>query len=101
MGHLDQNNFSSEALGIVTRTGPGVQRVQSGDSVLCIGNGNFGTHMYAHQNGCVKIGATDNSEGMATMPVVFCTALYALVTLGRLQEGEVVPSLPSDSPIAH
>lgn len=56
LGYIDQTFFSCEASGVVTRIGSAVKRVQPGDRVVCVGKGNYGSFMYAHENGCVRAG---------------------------------------------
>lgn len=91
-GSFHSESLSHEGAGIVRRVGSGVTNVKVGDKVCWMGKGLFGNierfkAMHLHQ-------MHDNDglsfEEMAGMPLVFATAIYGLLYLGRLRKGEKV-----------
>ena len=90
MGQLAGNNLGCECAGTVTRIGNSVD-LKPGDRVLCCTNtGAFSTHARAHETSVARIPPPMSFCAAAALPTAFCTAYYALFTLGHLQEGESV-----------
>jgi NADPH:quinone reductase-like Zn-dependent oxidoreductase len=83
------DGFGLEAAGVVSRTGPNVERLRVGDRVMLIGRGGFGTRVVASENHCEKIPNGLSFEDAATMPCVFATAIYSIFTIGNLKRGQV------------
>ncbi|RYP06624.1 hypothetical protein DL765_009421 [Monosporascus sp. GIB2] len=91
-GSFHSESLSHEGAGIVRRVGSGVTDVKVGDKVCWMGKGLFGNierfkAMHLHQ--------MRDKDGlgfgeMAGMPLVFATAVYGLLYLGRLKKGEKV-----------
>jgi NADPH:quinone reductase-like Zn-dependent oxidoreductase/malonyl CoA-acyl carrier protein transacylase/SAM-dependent methyltransferase len=75
-----------ESCSVVTRVGSQVTGLKIGDRVIGCKTGSFTTKMVLDENLCVKIPEIANLSHAeaATMPVVVCTALYALQDLARL-----------------
>ncbi|KAI5784766.1 hypothetical protein EDC01DRAFT_208974 [Geopyxis carbonaria] len=92
MGQVDQHFFSVEAAGIISRVGEGVTSVAVGDRVVCMGEGYYGTYKRVPADLCIRVDDEDKGRltEMATMPVVFCTVLYALFEVARLKKGESI-----------
>lgn len=84
-----------ESCSVVTRVGSRVSSLKIGDRVIACKTGSFTTKMVLSEKLCVKIPATASlsDEEAATMPVVLCTAIYALQDLARLDSSKV--STPS------
>ncbi len=77
----------SEAAGIVTDTGPGVEHVQPGDRVLVPGG--FAEEVVVAASHVVPLPDTVSFETAAAFRSSYCTAYYALQR-GRLKAGEVL-----------
>ena len=77
----------SEAAGIVTDTGPGVEHVQPGNRVLVPGG--FAEEVVVAASHVVPLPDTVSFETAAAFRSSYCTAYYALQR-GRLKAGEVL-----------
>lgn len=84
-GHLGQ-----ECSGIVTETGSKVTTVSVGDRVCASGRETFSTILECSALQVVPIPNDMSFAEAASIPAVFCTAYYSLVTIARLQRGESV-----------
>jgi acyl transferase domain-containing protein/NADPH:quinone reductase-like Zn-dependent oxidoreductase len=91
-GSFHSESLSHEGAGIVRRVGSGVTDVKVGDKVCWMGKGLFGNierfkaihlHQFSDKDGV-------SFEEIAGMPLVFATAVYGLLYLGRLRKGEKV-----------
>ena len=89
-GRHHSNTFSDECSGIVTTVGDSVSDLKPGDRVYCQSFAKFGNFVRDKASFCQKLQPKDTFEAVATMPIAFCTAIYGLVTLGRLSRGETV-----------
>lgn len=89
-GRFDLNNLSTECSGVVTKVGNAVHDFQTGDNVYGIAPGNFGNYVRAPAASVQKISFEQNHAKMASMPVVYMTAVYAFIHLARLSRGETV-----------
>lgn len=90
-GSFHSESLSHEGAGIVRRVGAGVTDVKVGDKVCWMGKGLFGNierfkamHLHPMREESLSF------EEMAGMPLVFATAVYGLLHLGRLKKGEKV-----------
>ncbi|KAF2972455.1 hypothetical protein GQX73_g1158 [Xylaria multiplex] len=91
-GSFHSESLSHEGAGIVCRVGSGVTNVKVGDKVCWMGKGLFGNierfkAIHLHQ---MKDEDGVSFEEMAGLPLVFATAVYGLLYLGRLKKGEKV-----------
>ncbi|KAH8200418.1 hypothetical protein TruAng_005447 [Truncatella angustata] len=91
-GSFHSESLSHEGAGIVRRIGSGVTGVKVGDKVCWMGKGLFGNierfkAMHLHE---IRDEDGLSFEEMAGMPLVFATAVYGLLYLGRLKKGEKV-----------
>ncbi|KAH6985281.1 hypothetical protein EDB80DRAFT_823232, partial [Ilyonectria destructans] len=91
-GSFHSESLSHEGAGIVRRVGSSVTEVKVGDKVCWMGKGLFGNierlkAMHLHQ---MHDGNGFSFEEMAGVPLVFATAVYGLLYLGRLKKGEKV-----------
>ncbi|CAN8103246.1 unnamed protein product [Discula destructiva] len=91
-GSFHSESLSHEGSGIVRRVGSGVTDVKVGDKVCWMGKGLFGNierfkaihlHKFSEEDGL-------SFEEIASMPLIFATAVYGLLYLGRLKKGEKV-----------
>ena len=80
--------IGGEGAGIVLEVGPGVTRFVPGERVMGLLPGSFGPEAVADQRTIVPVPDGWSFAQAAAVPVVFLTAYYALVELGRLQPGE-------------
>ena len=90
IGKFDANNFSCEFCGIITKVGTRVHGFVPGDRVYGPVRGNFGNVIRGPAIFLQKTAATDKPEDMASIPICYMTAVYALMHLARLTAGEKV-----------
>ncbi|KAH8653815.1 hypothetical protein BX600DRAFT_527092 [Xylariales sp. PMI_506] len=80
------NDLSSEYAGTVTRIGDNVTGLAVGDRVYGVGRGHFGNYTRVPAAFAHRLQPTDDIEEVATMPLVYMTALYALQHVARIQK---------------
>jgi NADPH:quinone reductase-like Zn-dependent oxidoreductase len=92
-GRFDGNNLSSEYSGVITSAGANAG-FAVGDPVYGLGKGHFGNYVRVPAALAQKVGSSDSDVlvALATMPVVFMTAVYAFEHLTRLRRGQKVPT---------
>jgi NADPH:quinone reductase-like Zn-dependent oxidoreductase len=88
MGQLAQPYIGIECSGIVSSVGKNVQHLKVGQRVMALPLGGYSTFARCKASSAAPLPANMSFEVGATVPVVFCTAYYALFDLGHLQEGE-------------
>jgi NADPH:quinone reductase-like Zn-dependent oxidoreductase len=81
--------FGYEAAGVVQRIGPDVKNLAIGDRVVVMAFGTFTTDLITTEILCEKFPDNMSFVDGASMPSVFATAIYSLVDIARLQEGQV------------
>ncbi|MFI7319559.1 SDR family NAD(P)-dependent oxidoreductase [Streptomyces venezuelae] len=87
----DKGTFAgSEGAGYVTEVGPGVTHLGVGDRVMGLFEGAFAPVAVADARMVVPVPEGWSLQEAAAVPVVFLTAWYGLVDLGRLQAGETL-----------
>ena len=89
LGQVD-GYLGHDCSGIVTQTGGKVTHVSVGDRVCALGRETFSTVLECNALQAVKIPDNMNFTDAAAIPAVFCTSLYSLVNVARLQAGESV-----------
>lgn len=92
MGFIGQkNDLGFEASGIVRSIGPGPhdQILHIGDRVSVVGPSMFRTSVVVKSTQCCKSPAKLSLQSVATVPCVYATAIYSLLTVGRLESGQV------------
>jgi NADPH:quinone reductase-like Zn-dependent oxidoreductase/acyl carrier protein len=77
-----------ECAGRVVTIGDGVTDFAPGDPVLALTNGAFSSHVTTPVSRVARRPAGLRPEEAASVPAVFMTAYYGLVTLARLSRGE-------------
>ncbi|MEU7305732.1 SDR family NAD(P)-dependent oxidoreductase [Streptomyces sp. NPDC007206] len=83
-------DFGLEGAGVVTETGPGVTGLRAGDRVLGMFPSAYGPVAVADARTVARIPDGWTFAQAATVPIVFLTAYYALVDLGRIEPGQSV-----------
>lgn len=91
MGVVDgtTDGIGLEGSGIIRQIGPDVERLHIGDRVLIFGKGCFATRYITSAKLCAKIPDNLSFEEAATMPCVYSTVIYSLMTVGKLEKGQV------------
>ncbi|KAH7256097.1 hypothetical protein BKA59DRAFT_389484 [Fusarium tricinctum] len=84
------NDLSSEYAGIITKVGANVTELSVGDRVYGVGRGHFGNYTRVPAAFACKLQPGDNSVEMATMPLVYMTAVYALERIAHLRRGQKI-----------
>ncbi|KAG9698620.1 ketoacyl-synt-domain-containing protein, partial [Aureobasidium melanogenum] len=80
-----------ECAGVVTRTSAhNIERLAVGDRVVVMAPGHFLTHERFPEWACQKLEADEDFNVVATLPVVYATAIYGLHHRAHIQEGESV-----------
>ena len=78
-----------EAAGIVRAVGPDVKNLQIGNRVMTLSGNNVASLVTDSESYVVKIPDKLSLADAATMPFAYTTALYALLQVGGLEEGQV------------
>ena len=79
-----------ECSGVVTAVGSKVTDISPGTRVCAMATGAYANFARVPQHKVAKIPESLGFTEAASIPVVFCTAHYALLEIGRLCEGESV-----------
>ncbi|KAI9692847.1 MAG: Type I Iterative PKS [Bathelium mastoideum] len=82
--------FGYEASGVVRRVGPNVTKLGVGDRTVLTGIKNFSTVVTSSELLHEKLPDDMSFAEGASMPLVFMTAIYSLVDIGRLEKGQSV-----------
>ena len=90
MGQIPDSMLGFEASGIITHVGQHVSSFKSGDKVCTLGSGAHRTIFRNKADFCQKIPDGLSFEEAATLPLVHCTAYYALVHIARVQPKQTV-----------
>nr|BAO66529.1 type I polyketide synthase [Streptomyces sp. MJ635-86F5] len=83
-------SIGSEIAGVVTEVGPDVAEAAVGDRVMGLASGAFGPVAVVDHRMVAPFPAAWSFAQAASVPVVFLTAYFGLVDLGRLKRGESV-----------
>lgn len=90
LGNLNENKLGVDVAGIVTRVGSGVTSVKPGDRVMTASCDTFANFVRFPSQGAIPMPESMSFEDAASMPLIFLTAFYSLVTAGQLQRGETI-----------
>ena len=90
LGHISYRDLGQECSGIITAVGGKISDLALGDRVCAITRGSFATSVRTPHHVVAKIPSEMDFNLGASIPVVFCTAYYALINAGRLAYGESV-----------
>ncbi|KAI1462952.1 polyketide synthase [Daldinia caldariorum] len=89
-GRFDMNNFSSEFSGVVDKVGADVVDFRPGDKVYGMGKGHFGNYVRTPARLAQRMQEGDDFVDVATMPLVYMTAIYAFEHATKLKKNEKV-----------
>lgn len=90
MGQIAVEDLGAECSGIVTKVGQQVKDIEVGDRVACVHLGAFANRIRTPAATVQAIPGSMNFATAAALPVIFCTAHYALNHVARLQFGESI-----------
>ena len=90
LAQVPHHELGSECSGVVISTGKNVTHLSPGDRVCGLAVGTFGHHTRTPSLLVSKIPEQMSFAIAASIPVVFCTALYSLRMVARLQKGESI-----------
>lgn len=90
MGQLPSPYIGIECAGIVSRIGSNVNSLAVGDRVCAMSHGAYSALARCPETSAARIPSSMSFELAASIPVVYCTAYYGLIELGRLEEGEKI-----------
>jgi NADPH:quinone reductase-like Zn-dependent oxidoreductase len=85
----NEHGMGLEASGIVRQVGPRVAHLQPGDKVHVIGTGLLSTSVTTASQFCFPVASDMSLEDAATVPIGYATAIYSLLTVGQLENGQV------------
>jgi NADPH:quinone reductase-like Zn-dependent oxidoreductase len=86
---LSPPTFGYEATGIVRRVGPKAGKLSVGDRVALIGFDVFASTVTTTEKLCERLPDELDFTSGASMPLVFATAIYPLISVGGLEKGQV------------
>ncbi|KAL9069203.1 MAG: hypothetical protein Q9157_006247 [Trypethelium eluteriae] len=90
-----------EASGIVRKIGPNVKGLRPGDRVFMFEYGSFSTRIVTSANHVARIPDELSFEEAATMPCVYGTVIYSLMTIGRLEKDQIFATVGSEDKIQY
>ena len=90
MGQLSYQSLGLECSGVVSQVGSQVADLVSGDRVCALAGGSFANFVRAPEHCVSKIPDGMSFAVAASIPIIFCTAYYSLIEIGRLNKGETV-----------
>ncbi|KAM0080224.1 Highly reducing polyketide synthase alt5 [Fusarium odoratissimum] len=85
-----EDKLGVDASGGITRVGSAVRDFKPGDHVMTASCATFATFVRFSAKGAIPIPAHMSFEEAASMPLIFLTAYYSLVTVGNLIRGEKI-----------
>lgn len=86
----DAGALGNECSGVVTAVGANVTDLRIGDEVIALPQGAIATHVLAPARLTVRKPSALSFAQAATIPVTFLTAHFALLRLGRMEQGDRV-----------
>ncbi|KAJ6787270.1 hypothetical protein PWT90_05863 [Aphanocladium album] len=90
MGQLPSPYLGVECAGIVSRVGAKVSSLKVGARVCAMTHGAYGTYARCPETSACVIPDSVPYEISASIPVVYCTAYYGLISLAHLEPGEKI-----------
>lgn len=90
LAQVPYQELGSECSGTIKAIGKKVAHLRPGDRVCGLSAGTFGRRTRTLSLLVSKIPEEMSFTTAATIPVIFCTALYSLRTVARLQKGESI-----------
>ncbi|KAL9107660.1 MAG: hypothetical protein Q9227_007467 [Pyrenula ochraceoflavens] len=89
-GQLSDSSLGLESAGIVSRVGSNVTHLEVGQRVNAWTYGDYRTHVHNPASMVQPIPDDMSFEVAASLPIVFCTAIYGLVYMARLRPKDKV-----------
>ncbi|MBO3762521.1 type I polyketide synthase [Ciceribacter sp. L1K22] len=83
-------SIGMEFSGEIVQVGSDVTDLAVGDRVMAIAASAFSTHVVVKRDGVARLPEGVDVVAAASIPVVFLTAYYALIELGRMRPGDTV-----------
>ncbi|KAL9100557.1 MAG: hypothetical protein Q9163_004079 [Psora crenata] len=90
LGQIPDSLLGFEASGTISRVGRDVTHFKIGDSVCTLSHGAHRTLLRSKACLCQSVPSNTSFEEAATLPLVHCTAFYALVHVARVRPGQTV-----------
>ncbi|KAF4954956.1 hypothetical protein FSARC_11985 [Fusarium sarcochroum] len=90
MGQLVDNFLGCECSGTITQVGANVRHLKPGDRVCTWTLGSYSTYVRNPAILVQKIPDDMTFEVAASLPIVYCTAYFAIIDTARLQKGESI-----------
>ena len=90
MGQLPSRMLGQECSGIVTGVGGLVKSINLGDRVCALSPGCLANFARCKASSAICIPEEMSFDLAATLPIVYCTAYYSLMVIGRLAKGEKI-----------
>ncbi|KAF2162689.1 hypothetical protein M409DRAFT_68977 [Zasmidium cellare ATCC 36951] len=90
LGNLNENKLGVDVAGVVTGIGADVSDIKIGDRVMTASCDTFATFVRFPMQGAIPMTHDMSFEDAASMPLIFLTAYYVLVTAGHLEKGETI-----------
>lgn len=90
MSQIQGGQLGQECSGVVTAIGAAVDDFRVGDRVCSTAPGCLASHVRSAASNVWRVPNTMDLELAASAPLVFATAYYSLVDIGRLTSGETV-----------
>ncbi|KAL4893109.1 hypothetical protein BDV59DRAFT_202089 [Aspergillus ambiguus] len=87
---VDSDSLSSEYAGVVRGVGANVTNLNVGDRVYGLGKGHFGNYTRVPARLASRLQDADDMVPMASIPVAYMTAVFALDHVARLRKGQTV-----------
>ncbi|KAJ9482561.1 hypothetical protein VN97_g10867 [Penicillium thymicola] len=85
-----KDQMGIDGSGIVQKCGTGVTEFKKGDRVMIMHPGLFRTRVVVPTSRCIHMPPSISLEDAASLPVVYVTALYCIMDIGRLEKGQSV-----------
>ncbi|CAG9990390.1 unnamed protein product [Clonostachys byssicola] len=98
---LQVRRFGPEASGIVTRVGPGVTGFKVGDRIVASVFAGFKKYVCVPAFGCVQLPDSIDFIEASSLLIPYITAIYSLINIGRLAEGQYRALIKTQSILIH
>ncbi|KAH8701065.1 hypothetical protein BGW36DRAFT_339021 [Talaromyces proteolyticus] len=89
-GQMSDTSLGFECSGVVSRIGSNVSHLKVGQRVAAWTDGNFSNYARTHSGLAQVIPDNMSFATAASVPIVYTTAVYALMYVGRLRKGESI-----------
>lgn len=90
LGRVNSDKLGSECAGVIRHVGEGCSQLRLGDRITLGDLDCYRTRIRVKEIQAIKIPNNMSFVEAASIPTAFCTALYSLVEVGRLQKHESV-----------